>query len=118
MSEENKKRNLLQEGRGILDHRVSSGPVRGSVFLNPTERGQMYSVNIARNYQDKDGNWHSTNSFNSRDLPHVEAVARRAHDYCELNRGKEIYHEPEPDKPAKESLFKASQRKKGMEKSR
>lgn len=116
MSDENKKRNLLQEGKGLLDHRVSSGPVRGSVFLNPTERGQMYSVNIARNYQDKDGNWRSTSSFNARDLPHVEAVARRAHDYCEHNRGKEIYREPEAERAADAPAKAAKQR--GMEKSR
>jgi len=96
------------------EEQFKSGPVRAGVFLNPTQHGRMFSVNISRSYQDKDGNWKDSNNYGAKDLPHVSTVARRAHDYCDLNRKKEVFKEAAAASKASAKTLQS----KGQEKTR
>lgn len=56
------------------------GPVKALVWANETSSGIRHSVTFVRIYR-KDDQWQETSSFGRNDLPLLEKVASRAHDY-------------------------------------
>jgi hypothetical protein len=67
------------------------GLINASVFKNviePKEEGKgqrrtVRSVNLQRRYQDDDGSWQSTTSFQLSDLPATIRVLQLAQEYVE-----------------------------------
>ena len=59
--------------------KLSCGDVRGSVWLNRSEKGGEYlTVSIARMYRGQDGTMKTTQSFRQMDLPDLIELAQGA----------------------------------------
>ena len=56
-------------------HEVRLGRIRAAVWLNETEAGPRYNVQITRLYKDKHDKWQDSASFGREDLPLVAKVA-------------------------------------------
>jgi len=55
------------------------GRLSATIWLNEGNEGRkFYSVDIVRNYQDKEGNWKTTSSFMHDELLSVAMLAQRA----------------------------------------
>ena len=55
------------------------GRLSATIWLNEGNEGtKFYSVDIVRNYKDKDGNWKTTSSFSHDELLNVAMLAQRA----------------------------------------
>ncbi len=63
--------------------KFSDGLITFTIWENSSERdgetNTFHSTSVERRYKDNDGNWKSTTSFNTRDLPTVAALALQAH---------------------------------------
>lgn len=66
-----------------------AGSVRASVWENHREKnGQKFnvqSVRIERRFRDQEGNWKSSNSFGTRELPLLQVVVAKAFEHLVLN---------------------------------
>ena len=56
-------------------HEVRLGRIRAAVWLNDTDTGPRYNVQISRLYKDKADKWKDSTSFGREDLPLVAKVA-------------------------------------------
>ena len=56
-------------------HELRLGRIRAAVWLNDTENGPRYNVQITRLYKDKQDKWQDSASFGREDLPLVAKVA-------------------------------------------
>ncbi|MBX9580600.1 MAG: hypothetical protein K2X87_09860 [Gemmataceae bacterium] len=56
-------------------HELRLGRIRAAVWLNDTENGPRYNVQISRLYKDKADKWKDSSSFGREDLPLVAKVA-------------------------------------------
>lgn len=56
------------------------GAIKALVWENETSSGIRYSVTFVRLFR-KDDQWQTTSNFGRADLPLVEKVASKAHDY-------------------------------------
>jgi hypothetical protein len=56
-------------------HEVRLGRIRAAVWLNDTDTGPRYNVQISRLYKDKADKWKDSTSFGRDDLPLVAKVA-------------------------------------------
>jgi hypothetical protein len=56
-------------------HELRLGRIRAAVWLNDTENGPRYNVQISRLYKDKQDKWQDSSSFGREDLPLVAKVA-------------------------------------------
>jgi hypothetical protein len=45
---------------------------------------EITSVSLQKNYKDKDGNWKTTHSFKTNDIPKVKLVLDKAYEYLTL----------------------------------
>ena len=66
-----------------------AGAVRASIFANPMDNGRgrnniMHRVVIDRRYQDRDGNWKSTNGFLGNEVPRAILVLQLAYQYLAM----------------------------------
>ena len=59
-------------------HELRLGRIRAAVWLNETENGPRYNVQISRLYKDKADKWKDSTSFGREDLPLVGKVADMA----------------------------------------
>lgn len=59
-------------------HELRLGRIRAAVWLNETENGPRYNVQITRLYKDKNDKWQDSTSFGREDLPLVGKVADMA----------------------------------------
>jgi hypothetical protein len=58
------------------------GRLSATIWLNEGNEGtKFYSVDIVRNYKDKDGNWKTTSSFSHDELLNVAILAKRAEQF-------------------------------------
>ena len=64
-----------QEDRAKPVHEIRLGRIRAAVWLNDTESGPRYNVQISRLYKDKQDKWKDSASFGRDDLPLVAKVA-------------------------------------------
>jgi hypothetical protein len=73
------------------------GPCSASVFENEYNRGEdsfsVRSVSFQRRYQDKDGNWQTTNSLKVNDIPKAVLVLNKAYEFLTSNGQPEIEEE-------------------------
>jgi hypothetical protein len=56
-------------------HELRLGRIRAAIWLNETENGPRYNVQISRLYKDKNDKWQDSSSFGREDLPLVAKVA-------------------------------------------
>jgi hypothetical protein len=56
-------------------HEIRLGRIRAAVWLNETDNGPRYNVQISRLYKDKADQWKDSTSFGREDLPLVARVA-------------------------------------------
>lgn len=56
-------------------HEVRLGRIRAAIWLNETENGPRYNVQITRLYKDEKDKWKDSTSFGREDLPLVAKVA-------------------------------------------
>ena len=56
-------------------HEIRLGRIRAAVWLNDTDNGARYNVQISRLYKDKNDKWKDSSSFGREDLPLVGKVA-------------------------------------------
>ena len=56
-------------------HEVRLGRIRAAIWLNDTENGPRYNVQISRLYKDQKDKWRDSTSFGREDLPLVAKVA-------------------------------------------
>jgi hypothetical protein len=64
-----------REDRAKPVHEIRLGRIRAAVWLNDTENGPRYNVQICRLYKDKQDKWKDSASFGRDDLPLVAKVA-------------------------------------------
>ena len=65
----------LQAIPGQIAHEIRLGRIRAAVWLNETDNGPRYNVQISRLYKDKADKWKDSSSFGREDLPLVGKVA-------------------------------------------
>ena len=56
-------------------HEIRLGRIRAAIWLNETENGPRYNVQLSRLYKDKSDKWKDSASFGREDLPLVAKVA-------------------------------------------
>ena len=59
-------------------HEIRLGRIRAAIWLNETENGPRYNVQITRLYKDQHDKWKDSTSFGREDLPLVMKVADQA----------------------------------------
>ena len=70
------------------EKKFRAGPIAATVWKNQTEKDgkivEYRTVSFDRNYQDKNGEWNSTNSLRVSDLPRASLVLQKAYEYITL----------------------------------
>ena len=74
----------------LPEKKFRAGAISATVWLNRGtksngEESEYKTISLERSYTDKEGNWHSTNSFRISDLPKADVVLRKAYEYLVLN---------------------------------
>lgn len=62
-------------------HSVRYRNIKASVWKNPSENGEFYSVTVSRSWQDEQKQWHDSASFNFNDLPLVAKAINDCHSW-------------------------------------
>ncbi|MCB9358644.1 hypothetical protein H6503_01810 [Candidatus Woesearchaeota archaeon] len=79
------KTNTVETQKNLPDKRFKAGSITATVWLNNIEKdgklASYSSITLERSYKDKDGNWQTTNSFRSNDLPKLALVAQKAYEH-------------------------------------
>lgn len=61
------------------------GSVEATVWENKIEDGKVFqSVNILRNYKDKNGEWQKTNTFRINDIPKLRLVCDKTYEHLTM----------------------------------
>ena len=68
-----------QPGNKPVD-KIRIGRVTASIWSNPSDKGDFYSVTFERNYKDEGDAWKSSQSFRRDDLLELAKAADKAHD--------------------------------------
>lgn len=70
------------------EKKFRAGAISATVWKNQTERDgkvvEYKTVSFERNYQDKQGEWNTTNSLRVNDLPRASLVLQKAYEYIAL----------------------------------
>ena len=75
-------------------HEIRMGRIKAAIWENQTAQGVRHNVSLSRIY--KDGNqWKDSTSFGRDDLPLVEKVAAKAHDWIFEQGGSSSYDSSE-----------------------
>ncbi|MBN1501920.1 hypothetical protein JW930_00110 [Candidatus Woesearchaeota archaeon] len=81
-------KNGVQDGRNLPEKKFRAGAVTATVWKNTKEKsGSIYefrTVSFERRYRDNKGEWQSTNSLRSNDLPKAVLVLNKAYEYLAL----------------------------------
>jgi hypothetical protein len=59
---------------------ICDGSLQASIWKNPSERGDFYSVRIARTYTDQAGNYKNSDRFSGAELLRLGHLANSAYD--------------------------------------
>ena len=74
---------------------IRDGSLNATIWMNPRENGNFYSVQITRSYKDEHGNWHETDSFSGSELLRVARLANIAYSEILIYRAKDRSSEQE-----------------------
>ena len=68
--------------------KFSAGAIVATVWTNPTKDsdGEYNTISIERNYKDSDGNWKSTTTLRTSDLPKASLVLNKAYEFLSLKQ--------------------------------
>ncbi len=67
--------------------KYAAGAISASVWKNELKDGAVvHAVTIERRYQNKDGDWQSTNNLRLNDLPRVGLLAQKAYEFLVCNK--------------------------------
>ena len=65
--------------------KFAAGAISASVWKNEMKDGSVvHAVSIERRYQDKEGDWQSTNNMRMNDLPKVRLLADKAYEFLAM----------------------------------
>jgi hypothetical protein len=81
MSKTNEKPVTKKSGQQLA--KLAAGDIRGSVWLNQSEKGEYLSVSIARVYKTPDGTTKTTHSYKLEDLSDLSEVALGAQKFVQ-----------------------------------
>jgi hypothetical protein len=62
-------------------HTIRYCNLKVTIWKNPGQSGDFYSVTLSRSYQDKEDQWHDVSNFNTNDLPTVAKICNDAHSW-------------------------------------
>ena len=63
-------------------HSIRYGNVKATIWPNESEdNGTFYSVTLTRSWRDEKQEWHDSQSFNFKDLPHLAKAVNDAHSW-------------------------------------
>ncbi len=66
---------------------IRDGSIKATIWRNSSEKGDFYSVQFTRTWQDDQGNYHDADSFSGSQLLRVAHLAAKAYDRtAELRR--------------------------------
>ena len=66
------------------------GLITGNIWQRVSKEGTFHSVSFERRYRDKEGNWHTSHSFDTEDLLALSKLADQAHSrILELREGRD-----------------------------
>ncbi len=69
------------KNRPVADVRI--GAIKAAIWAHPRDKGGVRcSMKVSRSYVDDRGNWHDTDSFNTRDLLVLSKLVNEAHTRC------------------------------------
>lgn len=75
-------------GKKHPEQKFRAGSLSATIWLNSkVDDGKKISfrtVSFEKNYMDKEGNWHSTNSLRVSDLPKARLVLEKAYEFIVL----------------------------------
>ena len=80
------------EGKNLPEKKFSTGTISATVWKNSGkskktgETVEFRTIQVTKRYQDKEGNWNTTNSLRPDDLPKVILVTQKAYEYCLLKK--------------------------------
>lgn len=84
---------MTQENMGNKpEKKFRAGAISATVWQNTGQNKKTGEVNsyrtisLQRGYQDKNGQWQSTNSFRINDLPRAAVVLKQAYEYIVTSR--------------------------------
>ncbi len=71
------------------EKRFKCGAVEGAVFENEIEKNgaEIKKVAIQKRYMTAEGDWKSTNSYDTNDLPKLKLVVGEAYRYLAMGQG-------------------------------
>ncbi len=73
------------------EKRFRCGSIEAAVFVNEIEKNgakvKLKKVSIQKRYINADGEWKSTNSYDTNDLPKLKLVVGEAYRYLALGQG-------------------------------
>jgi len=76
------------------EKKFRAGAICATVWKNQTEKDgkvvEYRTVSFDRNYQDKEGEWNTTNSLRVNDLPRASLVLQKAYEYMALREVEEV----------------------------
>lgn len=58
---------------------IREGSLKATIWRNPSEKGDYYSVQITRTWRDDQGNYHDSDSFTGTQLLRVARLANIAY---------------------------------------
>jgi len=75
----------MQNEKNLPDKKFRAGAISATVWKNHSEKNgavvEYRTVSLDRNYQNNKGEWNSTNTFRSSDLPKAMLVLQKAYEY-------------------------------------
>jgi hypothetical protein len=72
-----KGKNMSSKSENKPVEKIRVGQVQLSIFRNESEKGPYFKAELEHSYN-KDGSWHSTNSYSRRDLINLAKAAMMA----------------------------------------
>lgn len=74
----------------LPEKKFRAGPISATVWLNKShvstgEEAEYRTISIDRNYTDKEGKWHTSNSLRINDLPKARLVLEKAYEFLLLH---------------------------------
>ncbi len=80
---------MNKTGKTLPEKKFRAGAVSATVWKNANEKDgtayEFFSVSLERGYKDKEGQWQSTTSLRTADLPRAALVLQEAFKYIVLS---------------------------------
>ena len=68
-------------------HTIRYGSVRATIWRNEGEKGFFHTVTVSRSWRDEKNEWHDSQSFHFKDLPHLAKAVSDAHSWIAWQEG-------------------------------